>query len=334
MATDAKKRMTIEEANKRSFRKAVEKYKREAGDLFERHPREDCDDKMPDDWLNGDELVSHLESICKLLKGDEQCPVRPFDADCRRWLATALTLDENIWYEKWTDDCENSPALQFLGESYETICRNAIVATFYDCCIHAAILAQQKSVPALRQRFVAVIAELEMASLGENDAFYVCTRQDAERIVEHFERGCSMLWSEMRVQDEEKRLAGEAGPDVKLGEYAQTIVKSCNFGTGRLTFLNGRTYSIPPGAKKARETLEKLLGTSDRDGYERLERNWHSRFVRKDANGRLNLDSDLTKLRYHIYDKPVAKGRKGTGRFRLEDRMDKDAINRLKRQHK
>lgn len=334
MAADTKKRMTIEEANKRSLLKAVEKYRLEAGNLFERHPRRYCDDEMPDDWTNGNELLRRLEALRDFLKKDEHCPVRPFDADCRRWLVTALTLDEYIWYEGWTGDCENPPELQFLGESDETRCRNAIVATFYDCCIHAAILARQKSVSDLRQLFVAVIAELEMASLGETDAFYVCSRQDAEGIVGHFEHGCSMLWSEIRVRDEEKRLTGEAGPDVKLGAYAQKIVKCCNFGTGRLTFLNGHTYSISPGAKKARETLEKLLCTSNPDGYVRLGRNWHSRFVRKDANGRLDFDSDLTKLRYHIYDEPVDKGRKGTGQFRLEAQMDKDAISRLRWRHK
>ena len=329
MAADTKKTMTIEKANKDSFRKAVEKYKQEAGDLFERHPNEDGNDDQPEDWLNGDELMCCLEATRDILKDDKQCPFRPFDADCRRWLVTALTLDEYIWYDGWTEASEDSPSLQSVGDSDETTCRNAIVSTFYECCILAAILAQQKSVPTLRQNFVAVIAEIELASDGKSDTFYTCTKDEAERIVSGFERGCSMLWSEICVQDEEKRLAGEAGPDVKLGAYAQKIVKSCNFGTGRLTFLNGRTYSIPSGAKKARETLEKLLCTSDPNGYVRLERNWHSRFVRKGANGRLNFDSDLTKLRYHIYDEPVDDGRKGTGRFRLEARMDIGAVKRL-----
>ena len=325
MASKRGKRMTLDEINERNYNKAVEKYRRDAGDLFEL-----CSYKgMPEGWTNADELNMRLNSLRFSLE-DKCCPPKPFDAASHRRLVTAIMLDGIVVYEGRTEDGKKTENL--IGESHETVRRNAIVASLYDCCVHATILARNGS-PCARQCFVEAVADLEMPDCETCGSSRTVSQQGAEDIVKRIERGLRLLWSEQHIREDVQRLSGNAKPDVELGAYARSIVKSCNFGTGELAFLNGMTYTIPPKSGKAREILEKLLRGSDPDGYVRLEKNWHSRFVRKDKCGRLDFDSHLTRLRYHVYDEPVAKGRRGTGRFRLEARIDTRAINSLRRQY-
>ena len=329
MAAKTRKQMTIAKANMQSFRKAVEKYRRDAGGLFE--PLANREEDAPEDWSHNDELRCRLDALLELLKDNKMCPARTLDANSRRWMVRTLTLDSCIEYERRGEDGKKT--VTRTEKSIETIRRNASVATFYECCVHAAALAKEKSAPLVRQMFVELLADLEMvASLRGDDTLYMCSRREAEGIVGRFERGLLALWCELYVQDEERGNGGNAKADVELGADAQKIVKACNFETGALTFKNGTTYRLPSHGK-AREILEKLLCNSDPDGYVRLERNWHTRFVRKDGSGNLDFKSPLTRLRYYIYDEPVAKRRRGTGRFRLEDRIDAKVANFLSSEH-
>ena len=91
--------------------------------------------------------------------------------------------------------------------------------------------------------------------------------------------------------------------------------------------MDGKSYKIPSNADKAWRILKLLLETDDSEGYVKLDEKWHVNFRRTHPGTTVaNPKDDLTKLRYHIFPER-GRGRKGTGRFRLEARPNKKALD-------
>ena len=318
-----KAKSTLEAENEQNFVKAREEYRRKAKALFDLCPQ----GGPVKGWTNADELKRRFKSFNDLMdKG--VCSAKPFTDEQLGMLVTILTLDRVITYNgRFSEDSE---PIGLIGESDETHCRNELRLALFDYCVRSAVMAQEHKAHTAREYFVEAIADMEMSGFGQSLWFRVCTPEKARAIVERIERGACLLWSELLVNQEGNRLRDKPEPDVPLGAYAQKVVEFCNFSKGRIKFNGGETLVVSQKSKRACEMLRKLLESSDPNGYERLGRNWHSHFVRKDANGNIDLESDMTRLRYHIYAEPVAQGERGTGRFRLKAKVDMKAINALR----
>ena len=318
-----KAKPAIKAENEQSFAKAREEYRLKAKALFD-----PCPYGGPEKgWTNADELRRLFKTLNELMdKG--VCSAKPFTDEICGLLVTILTLDRVIAYNgRFSEDSE---PVRLVGESDETHCRNELLLALFDYCVRSAVMAQEHKAHTAREYFVEAIADMEMSGFGLSLWFRVCTAEQARAIVERIERGTCLLWSELLVNQEEKRLRDKPEPDVPLGAYARKVVEFCNFSKGRIKFKGGETLVVPQKSQRACKMLRKLLESSDPDGHEHLERNWHSHFVRKDARGNTDPESHMTRLRYHIFAEPVAKGGRGTGRFRLKAKVDMKAINALR----
>ena len=307
-----KKNVSSNELNVRRRDEARAAYMRQGGALFE------------SSWLDGEQTAGERLLSCLIERGkmfrDGICPPDQFDSLDYSLIETALTLGPFVTYEHAEDEhltvCDD--------ETPEIKLRNRIVDALADYCRNAAALAQ-KIGSAAREGFVRAFLRIGTECQEFIDG---CPEATAKEIARDFDKALTMLWADLAIHDTLEEWEKRPEPKtVVLGAHAKEFVSVCYEDTRAIKFMDGKSYKIPSNADKAWRILKLLLETDDSEGYVKLDEKWHVNFRRTHPGTTVaNPKDDLTKLRYHIFPER-GRGRKGTGRFRLEARPNKKALD-------
>lgn len=312
---DKKAQVLNEKLNARRRDEAREAYRRQGGDLFQ-------PTWMGNRQLAGERLLSVLVERGNLFRRGI-CPPDQFDSLDYGLLKTALTLGPFVTYDHVSAGQPDSVLIACDEDSPEIRLRNRIVDALSDYCRNAAALAQQIH-SAAREGFVRAFARIGTEC---QEFFDGCPESVAAEIVDNFSAALTTLWADLAVHDTLKEWENQPkSVMLALGAYVKGFVECCYVDTRTVKFTDGKGYAVPRNADKAWDILKRLLETDDPEGYVELPKKWNVDF-RRTCTDKAVVDpkSDLTKLRYHIFAEK-GRGRRGTGRFRLESRPNKEAF--------